>query len=157
MAVGLLVLRWSFVMRWKRGVAALCKALPLHYPADWTELFAMGKVFSWPRRWLFPMSYLNLMLSRSFRQFHKTLMVVQWVIWSKVFSLQSLPSLAVLFIMWKWTIIGLPMSLPNLVNVIMPTISERVNSSDSTRLRMNLYAFSLCCALFLVIMKDNEI
>ena len=27
-------------MRWERGLAALCKALPLHYPADWTELFA---------------------------------------------------------------------------------------------------------------------
>ena len=45
------------------------------------------------------------------------------------------------------------MSLPNLLNVIMPTISGRVNSSDSIKLRMNLYAFSLCCALFLVIMK----
>ena len=45
------------------------------------------------------------------------------------------------------------MSLPNLLNVIMPTISERVNSFDSIRLRMNLYAFSHYCALFLVIMK----
>ena len=38
-----------------------------------------SKVFSWPRRWLFPMSYSNLMLSWSFRQFPKTSMVVQWV------------------------------------------------------------------------------
>ena len=41
MAMGILVLGWSFVMRRERGVAALCKALPLNYPANWMELFAM--------------------------------------------------------------------------------------------------------------------